>query len=162
MFDHRIKTVAYGGDDGNDETSPSREDGKETNDELSSSQDCSNDKSPVHPPSNLLVGVKSLLEVVAKHVLHRCVLETPDVDGIEPEIRLRRRAVCVLLDAGIIILARTVRPQANLVEIFEVLGGGCACQGIEQVIFVTELVEFIREFVRDALRVLPEGSHVCL
>ena len=97
----------YSREDSGDQTSPSGEDSKEPHNKFRSSQDRGNDERPVHPTRDLLVRVEALLEIIAKHILHGCVLQTPDLDGVEPELCLGRRAVCDLLDA-VLLLARAV------------------------------------------------------
>jgi hypothetical protein len=111
----------YTRQDGRDQTSPPREDSKEANHKLSSSQDGRNDKCPIHPASNLLVGVEALLEIVAKNILNRSVLQTPDLDGVEPELCLGGGAVCDLLDT-ILLFALAVGPQTDLIEVLELFG----------------------------------------
>lgn len=157
----RVREEAYGRKDGSDEAAPSGEDSEETNNELGGSQDSSNNECPVHPPGNLLVRIKALLQVIAKHVLHGCVLQPPDFDRVEPELRVRRRALSDLLDA-VLLLAFAVRPQADLVEVLEILGRGGAGQRFEQVVVDLELVGLVSDLVEDGLRVGGEITCVCL
>lgn len=100
----------YSRHDSGDEAAPSAEDGKEANDELDSREDDRNDKRPVHPARSLLVRIKTLLEILAKHLLRAGVLELPDGKGVEPEAKLARGAVVDGLLAVLVLCAGAVRP----------------------------------------------------
>lgn len=88
-------------------------------------------------------------------------MQSPDLGGIKPELRLGRRAVCDLFDA-VFLLARAVRPQTDLVEVLEVLGRGGACQGLEQVVVYVNFVASVLDLVENGLWVRCEITCVCL
>lgn len=149
---------AYGRDNGGDETSPSAADGEETNDKLNGGQDESNDESPSDPARNLLVSIETLLEILAEHLLGAGVLELPDMEGVEPEVELAGGAVSDDLFA-VLLVTLAVRPETDLVEVLELLGGCGALQSLEEVVVD---VDVLGEIIEDVVGVSSEAACICL
>jgi len=150
---------AYGADCGGDEATPPAEDGEEANDEFDRGQDDGDEEGPVHPAGNLLIRVHALGKLVAKNLLHAGILETPYLDGVKVELEFARRALGDGFNALFVLCAFTVGPEANLVEVLEVAGGGAASECIEKV--AVDVVD-AGNLVDDGLRVGCEIAGVGL
>jgi hypothetical protein len=95
--------ATYGRHNRRNQTSPTTENRKEPNNKLGNAQQQRNSKTPHHPSRNFLVCVESLLHVVARNLLRRCVLELPHGEGVEPEVGFGFGAPGNCLDAGFVI-----------------------------------------------------------
>lgn len=99
------------------------------------------------------------MQVLAKHLLRRGVLELPHAEGIEPELGARLGAEGNRLLAVLVLVALAVRPETDLVEILELLGRGGALEGLEE---LRVGLDVVREFIEDVVRVGVEGACVGL
>jgi hypothetical protein len=150
----------YGGHNGGDEAAPAAEDGEEADDEFGGAEDQSDTEGPHHPPRHFLVCVKSLLHVVAKQLLRAGALELPYGDGVKPEVGLGGGAVGDGFLARLLVLvAGAVRPEADLVEILEVLGGGGALESLGELVVDGDAVGKV---VEDIVGVGCKPACVCL
>ncbi len=82
-----------------------------------------------------MVVIDAIGELVTENLLCASVLELPDLEGVENEFELARRAVgdselAVLL----VLVTGAVREQTNEVEVLELLGRGGALQGREKIV----------------------------
>jgi hypothetical protein len=150
----------YGRHNRGNQASPATEDCEKSNNKLGHTEKQCKSKTPHHPTSHLLVRVESLLHVISRNLLRRRVLELPHGKGIEPKVRLGLGAPGDCLDARLVVLvALTVRPETDLVEIFEVFGGGGALEGLEEV--AVEL-DVIGEVVGDVVWIFFEFARIRL
>lgn len=80
------------------------------------------------------------------------------MEGVEPEVELAGRAIGDdFLAVALVTLA--VRPQTDLVEVLELLGGGSALQSLEEVVVD---VDVLGEVVEDIVWVGGEAACICL
>lgn len=129
------KKKTYRRNDGGDEATPPRENSKETNNELNGGQDDDNDKSPVHPASNLLVHVHSIVVLVSQGGLQASAVHAPNLEGVKVELELASRAVGDLVHASLVVgFALAVREETDLVKVLELLGIGLAAEGLEEIV----------------------------
>lgn len=99
------------------------------------------------------------MQVLAKHLLRRRILEFPHAEGIEPELGRRLGAEGNRLLAVLVLVALAVRPQTDLVEVLELLGGGGALEGLEE---LGVGLDVVWEVVEDVVRIGVEGACVGL
>lgn len=130
---------AYSRHNGSHKAAPAAEDGENTNDKLSSSKADSDHVGREHPVGGLVVGIEAILHLVWEYILSSRVLEVPDFDGVEPEVGLAVRAGdgILFLLAIVIGLTLAVIPQADRVEVLQLLGGSRGLEGLQQ--FVVEI-----------------------
>lgn len=133
--------VAYGGNDGGDKATPSAEDSSKTNHKLGGSKNDSDDICRVHPASNFVVGIESLLHIVREDLLTGRFVELPDVDRVEPEVGFAGGAVCDCFLVVLVLVALAVVPETDCVEVFQLSTLGGVLKSVQKVVVDIDVVE---------------------
>lgn len=112
------------------QTSPTAENGKDTHNQLGNRETDGNHIHGEHELGHLAVRVQAIFQLFRKDLLRGFVeiIELPDLEGVEIEVCLARRAVLDLLLALVIDIALAVVPQPDLVEVLQVLVGRAALE----------------------------------
>jgi hypothetical protein len=96
------------------------------------------------------------LHLIAKYFLRVGVFEFPHAEGIEPELGWRLGAEGDGFLARLLILVTlAVRPETDLVEVFEFLGRGSALKSLKEVVVNVDVIE-------DVLGIRGEAACICL
>lgn len=120
--------------DGGRQAAPSAEDGKDTDDELSASENNGDDVGCEDPLCELVVRVDAVLHLLGVNLLSCDIVEAPVLGRVEPKVGLAGRAVCDGLLALVVDIALAVVPQTDLVEVLEILLRGGALESLEQLV----------------------------
>lgn len=129
----RWLTGTYRSDDRSDEATPTREDCEDTEEDLGERSKEGDSVSGEHPVGDLLVDLEPVLQLVRDQVLGAGLVESPDLDGVEPERRLAAGAVGNPVTASRVVITRAVVPDANSVRVAQVVVR-TGSEGGEQVI----------------------------
>lgn len=108
---------------GNDKTTPSAKDSRNTDEQFDTGCDKSHDEGDEHPASDLLVGAETLIEATGQELVALVVIldqlvQTPYGHGVEPVFIL---AIGAFDDLGlaVYVLAVAVVPEADKVEVVQ-------------------------------------------
>ena len=89
--------VADAGDDGGGEAAPAAEEGGDADENFEDQADYGDDVGDEHPFAGRVVGVEAIFELGAEEIFHARVVQSPDLHGVEPELRRAGRAVGYLV-----------------------------------------------------------------
>ena len=124
--------AADGADDRRRDAAPAGEEGEKADDDFDAGADDGHDVGNVHPFGHGFVGFEAVAEFFAEQHVGFGLVEAPDLDGIEPELRrafgARRHVVgfgglfVVKVNVVVFKTAGAIVPQADVVEVFHVRG----------------------------------------
>ncbi len=87
-----------------------------------------------------MIGIERLLHIAFEEFRAGSVVEIPNIDGVEPEVRLAGGAESDCLLAILVLVALAVVPQTDCVEVLQVGVLGRALERLQQVVVDVDVV----------------------